>query len=149
MNSEGGIVMYVEEAIGTKVTHRVKHPEYMIFVDEFGNNTNMKYYGKVGGKRLLREKRQKAKITAATSDAHFTVLEFTAANGEPVMCAMIFPGHELMSDQHLGMDIQFPMVDGAFSMHANSGYGKRFPGGTKCCFQGKEVPSFIYCSPKE
>ena len=73
MNSEGDIVISVEEAHGMKVTHRVKHPEYMIFVDEVGNNTNMKDDGKVGGEQLLKEKGQRAKITAATSDANFTV----------------------------------------------------------------------------
>ena len=106
----------------------------MIFLDEVGNNTNMKDDGKVGGGRLLKDKRQKAKITAATSDAHLTVLGFTDGIVEPVMCAIIFPGHELSSEQHLGVDIQFPMVDGDFSMHKNSGSGKQFPGGPKCCF---------------
>ena len=68
-----------------KVTHQVNHPDYILFVYEVGNNTNMKDYGKVGGERLLKEKGQKAKITAATSYAHFTVLGFTAAPGELVM----------------------------------------------------------------
>ena len=81
MNREGEIVMSEEEALGMNVTHRVNHPEYMLFVDEVGNNTNMKDDGKVGGKRFLKEKCQKANITAATSSAHFTVLGFTAATG--------------------------------------------------------------------
>ena len=85
MNHEGDIVLSTEEALGVKATHRVKHPDCMLFVDEVGNNANMKDYGKVWGERLLKEKGQKAKITAATSDAHFTVLGFTAATGEPVM----------------------------------------------------------------
>ena len=140
--------MLAEEVLGMKVTHQVKHPEYMLFLDEVENNTNMKDDGNVGGERLLKNKHQKAKITAATSDAYFTVLGFTAATGEPVMCAIIFPGHELTSEQHLGVDIQFPMVDGDLLMRANSGSGKLFPGGPKCCFQGKEVPEFICCSPK-
>ena len=79
MNCEGDIFMSAEEALGLKVTHRVKHPEYMLFVDEVENNTNMKDDGKVGGEQLLKEKGQRAKITAATNDAHFTVLVFTAA----------------------------------------------------------------------
>ena len=140
--------MSAEEALGMKIMHQVKHPQYMIFLDEVGNNTNMKYYGKVWGEQLLKEKRQKAKITAATSDAHFTVLGFTAETEEPVMCTIIFPGHELTPEQHLGVDIQFPISDGAFLMRANSGSGKRFPGGPKYCFQGKEIPAFICCSPK-
>ena len=126
----------------------MNHPEYMIFVDEVGNNTNIKYDGKVGGELLLKEKGQKAKITAATSYAHFTVLGFTDTTGEPVMCSIIFPGNELTSEKHLGADIQFPMAYGDFLMHANSGSGKRFQGGPKCSFQGKEVLAFICCPPK-
>ena len=49
MNLEVDIVMSTEEALGMKVTHRVKHPEYMVCVDEIGNNNNMKDDGKVGG----------------------------------------------------------------------------------------------------
>ena len=79
MNCKGEIVMSAEEALGMKFTYRVKNPEYMIFVDKVVNNTNMKYDGNVGGERLLKEKPQKAKITAATSDAHCTVLGFTDA----------------------------------------------------------------------
>ena len=94
----------------------------------------MKDDGNVGGERLLKEKHQKSKINAATSDAHLTILGLTAATGEPIMCAIIFPGHELTSEQHLGVDTQFTIVDGAFSMRANSGSGKQFPGGSECCF---------------
>ena len=83
----------------------MKHPEYMLFVDEVGNNTNMKDDGNVGGELLLKDKHQKVKITAATSDAHFNIFGFTAATGEPVVCAIIFPVHELTSEQHLGVDI--------------------------------------------
>ena len=90
----------------------------------------------------------KAEITAATSSAHFNVLVFTTETGEPGMCAIIFPVHDLTSEKHLGVEIQFPMSDGAFSMHANSGSGKRSPGGPKCCFRGKDDPAFICCSPK-
>ena len=94
----------------------------------------MKDDGNVGGERLLKKKHQRAKVKSVNSDARFTVLGFTAATREPVMCAIIFPGHELMSEQHLGMDIKFPMVHGAFLMCENSGSGKRFPGGIKYCF---------------
>ena len=41
----------------------------------------MKDDGNVGGEILLKEKHQKVKVTSATSDAHFTVLGFTAATG--------------------------------------------------------------------
>jgi hypothetical protein len=41
----------------------------------------MKDDGRVGGERLLKAKGQTAEVTAATSEAHFTVLGFTAATG--------------------------------------------------------------------
>ena len=53
MNRGGDIVMLEEEDIGMKATHRLKHPEYMLFVDEVGNNTNMKDDGKFGVEQLL------------------------------------------------------------------------------------------------
>ena len=56
MNREGGIVMSAEKALGMNVAYRVKHPDYMLFVDEVGNNTNMKDDGNVGGGLLLKEK---------------------------------------------------------------------------------------------
>jgi hypothetical protein len=41
-------------------------------------------------------------IRAATKDSHFTVLGFTAATGEPVMCAIIFASKELATARVLG-----------------------------------------------
>ena len=49
INHEGGIFMSAEESLGMKVTHRLNHPEYMLFVDEVGNNINIKDDGKVRG----------------------------------------------------------------------------------------------------
>ena len=50
MNCEGDIVMYAEEDLGMKATHRVKHPEYMIFVDEVGKIPTRKMMGKSGAR---------------------------------------------------------------------------------------------------
>mmetsp|Transcript_25354 Transcript_25354/g.42136 ORF Transcript_25354/g.42136 Transcript_25354/m.42136 type:complete len:154 (+) Transcript_25354:120-581(+) len=52
MDLEGEVVATEAEAVGEKVTHDVKHPDYMLFVDEVGNNTNMKDDGNVGGEKL-------------------------------------------------------------------------------------------------
>ena len=54
MNPKGEIVMSEEEVLVMNFTHRLKHPEYMLFVDEVGNNTNMKDDGKVGGELFLK-----------------------------------------------------------------------------------------------
>ena len=49
MNVAGYQVETEEEAVGKKVTHFLKHPQYMMFVDEVGNNTNTKDDGNIGG----------------------------------------------------------------------------------------------------
>jgi hypothetical protein len=148
MNLAGEIVDSEEEAFGEKVRQTVKHADYLLFVDEVGNNTNMKEDGRIGGERLLKAKGQSAEITAATSDAHFTVLGFTAGTGEPVMCAIIFAAGEMTQELQLGIDIRSPMVEGDDSIRANYGAGKRYPGAPTCNFRGKLVPPFVCCSPK-
>ena len=77
-----------------------------MFVDEVGNNTNMTYDRNVGREKLLKKKGSKARVTAATNDAHFTALGFTSRIGAPVMCAIIFVAHELTPEQQLDYDIR-------------------------------------------
>ena len=147
MNLAGDVVDKAA-AVGEKVTHHVKYPEYQVFVDEVGNNTNMKDDGNIGGEKLLKEKGNKARITAATTDQHFSVLCFTAGTGEPIMLCIIFNGHELTAEQQLGIDIQCELDPSDFTLRNNHGAGKRHPGGPKYMFRSKEVPAFICCSPK-
>jgi hypothetical protein len=148
MNLAGEVVSSEAESFGEKVTKIMKHPEYVLFVDEVGNNTNMKDDGRVGGERLLKAKGRKAEVTAATSEAHFTVLGFTAANGEPVMFAIIFAASEMTQELQLGVDIRALMVEGDDSVAGNYGPGKRYPGAPTCNFRGTVVPPFVCCSPK-
>ena len=42
--------MSEEEALGMNITHRVKHPEYMIFVDEVGKIPTRKMMRKSGAR---------------------------------------------------------------------------------------------------
>jgi hypothetical protein len=148
MNLAGEIVSSEAESFGEKVSKILKHPQYVLFVDEVGNNTNMKDDGRVGGERLLKARGQTAEVTAATSEAHFTVLGFTAATGEPVMCAIIFAAAEMTQELQLGIDIRAPMVEGDDSVRGNYGPGKRYPGAPTCNFRGTIVPPFVCCSPK-
>ena len=60
--------------------------------------------GNIGGQKLLCGKEQRPQQRSATKDAHFTVLGFTAANGLPVMCAIIFAAKELEESWVLGFD---------------------------------------------
>ena len=48
----------------------------------------MKDDGNIGSERLLKPKGSRARVLAAITDVHFTVLGFTAGNREPVMCAI-------------------------------------------------------------
>jgi hypothetical protein len=49
------------------------HPDYVLFVDEVGNNTNQKKYGHIGGGKYLCERGTTPKAICSTKDAHFTV----------------------------------------------------------------------------
>jgi hypothetical protein len=117
-------------------------------VDEVGNNPNMKDDGCTGGERLLKARGQTAEVTAATSEAHFTVLDFTVATGEPVMFVIVFAANEMTQELQLGVDIQAPMVEGDNSIRGNYSPGKRYPGAPACTFRGTVVSPFVCCSPK-
>jgi len=129
MDLHGNIVDSEEKAFGEKVTHLLKHPDHLIMVDEVGSNTNQKHDGNVGGEKLLKPKGGKAQKVTATTDSHFTVLGFTAATGEPVMCAIILAGKSITNDQILGMDIQAASHGDVTNIAKNKGKGKRHPGG--------------------
>ena len=68
--------------------------------------------GRIGGERLLRARGQTAEVTEKTSEAHFTVLDFTAATGEPVMCVIFFAASEMTQELQLGIDIRAQIVEG-------------------------------------
>ena len=148
MDLSGDTVQSEADAVDLQVDLKVKYPDYQIFVDEVGNNTNMKEDGNIGGQFLLKGKGEKATITLSTADTHFTVLGFTAGTGEPIMCAVIFTGKELTTKQQLGVDIRPPLVDGLDGFRKNYGRGKRYPGAPTCLFRNKLVPAFVCCSPK-
>jgi hypothetical protein len=103
----------------------------------------MKQDGRIGGEPLLKARGQTAEVTAATSNAHFTV-----STGEPVMCAIIFAAGKMTQELQLGVNIQVPLVEGDDSLRGNYGPGKQYPGAPTCKFRGKVVPPFICCSPK-
>jgi hypothetical protein len=149
MNLAGEIILPESEAFGEKVSKMVKHADYLLFVNEVGNNTNMKEDGHIGGERLLQARGQTAEVTAVTSNAHFAMFGFTAGTGEPVICAMIFAAGEMTQELQLGVDIWAPLVEGDDSLRGNYCPGKQYPGAPTCKFRGKVVPPFICCrSPK-
>ena len=93
---EAGIAEELEEEIsyekGLPSKFRLTHPDYLLFEDETGCNTNQLNDGKVGGEVFIMPKcsGDAAAPAGATTDIHFTVLPFISGTGEPVLCAIIF-----------------------------------------------------------
>jgi len=104
MNKEGLIVEHTHEQFGLDTKYDLIRQDKLLFVDEVGSNTSQTKDGNIGGQKLLCGKEQRPQQRSATKDAHFTVLGFTAANGLPVMCAIIFAAKELEESWVLGFN---------------------------------------------
>jgi hypothetical protein len=81
----------IDESYGHATKYKIIHPEYLLFVDETGCNTNMKENGLAGGQLFVLpvDMGSQEGCNSATTDIHFTVLCFASATGEPVLCAVI------------------------------------------------------------
>jgi hypothetical protein len=90
LDKAGEIMEFPDDAFGLPTQYLMQRPDKLIFVDEVDSNTCTTKDGHVGGEKFLCEAEARPQIKAATKDSHFTVLGFTAATGEPVMCAIIF-----------------------------------------------------------
>ena len=71
---------------------------------------NQKDDGNLGGKLfIVPSNNPNAWLQGATTDIHFTVLCFQAANGEPIMCAVVMKSEKESKDLpvswKLGIDI--------------------------------------------
>jgi hypothetical protein len=145
-SKEGLMVETEEEAFGLKSYYLMTRPDKLIFVDEVGSNTSQAKDGNVGGEKFLCKKGSRPQQRSSTQDAHFTVLGFTAATGEAVLCAIIFAAKELEEQWVLGLDPQALWIGDKDNLEGNTGEGKRYPQGPVCNINGKEVPTFCCCS---
>jgi hypothetical protein len=145
-----------ENGFGRKSRYKITHPEYLLFCDETGSNTNMKNDGHVGGELFVLpvESRGSAVLGSAT-DIRFTVLPFTAGTGEPVMCAVLLKSERKVSELPLswtaGIDItkNIRTNDNDIELFMdNSSDGEAMQGGPKCYFNGKKIPCFVGTSKK-
>ncbi len=89
-NKNGDVTESEKNVFGLASKYELIHPDWLLFVDECGSNTSQTKDGNVGGQLYLCTIDGQPQQHAATKDAHLPVLGFTAANGEPVMCAVIF-----------------------------------------------------------
>jgi hypothetical protein len=99
---EAGVAEKLEQEIqheeGLLTKFKLTKPEFLLFVDKTGCNTNQLNDGRVGGELFVLPKNdnEAGAPTGSTTELHFTVLGFVSGTGEPVMCAIIFK-----SDQKL------------------------------------------------
>ena len=140
-----GNVCSERDAFGFKVAHSMMHPGCFIMVDEVSGNASQKGDGCIGGKRLLCENGSVPRKVALHQDKHFTLLGFTALNGDAVMRCAIFSGVMQNPQAETGVDFTKTIIgdiEDPMFFKNNFGEGKPFPGEPTCLFRGKEVPCF-------
>jgi len=155
-NKDCDIVESKEDGgIGLMSDVQLVHPEYVVFVDETGVNTNQKADGAVGDQKFVVGKHQEdVGLCGATTDIHFTVLVFTAATGQPIMCSVIMKSEQDVSQiptsWKLGIDItkRINLGDGDDDTTVWMNNEHLMIGGPVCRFRGKEIPCYIGTSPK-
>jgi hypothetical protein len=145
---EAGIAEKKEEDVqyeaGCSSHFVLTKPEYLLFVDETGCNTNQLNDGHVGGETFILPKDDcEAAPRGATTDINFTVLPFLSGTGVPVMCTVIFkselPVSKISLSWKLGINTTInDLEDKAVVMK----------GGPCCIYNGKEVPCFYGTAPK-
>jgi hypothetical protein len=155
-DKEGNITTDVSQIYGRPTKYKMNHPEYILFVDETGCNTNQKTDGNNGGELFVLPCHGVGESgrVGATTDIPFTVLCFTSATGEPVMAAVILKSTKNITDipisWKMGIDVTSDIYDGSTSyelFETNYGEGKAMPGGPTCRYNGKNLPCFVGCSP--
>jgi hypothetical protein len=146
-DQEGNIVETEAEAFGCKSAYHIICKDKLLFVDEVGSNTNQTKDGQIGGEKfLVIGAGSRPQQKAATKDSHFTTLGFTNANGEPVMCAIIFAAKKMDISWQLGIDHAAPWEGDESDFEKNVGFGKRHPLGPECEVNGKKGPMFLLCN---
>jgi hypothetical protein len=143
-NAEGEIVESEADAFGLNSKYELIHPDMLIFVDELGCTTNQKQDG--DNEKYLCPKSGWPQQQVATKDLHFTILGFTAADGSPVMCTIIFAAKLLREEWVTGFKPFSEWIGDENNLEENCGEGKQYPFGPSCTFKGKEIPCFYCCS---
>ena len=98
----------------------------------------------VGGEKRLSATGQRPQILLkATKDSNFTVLGFTAANGMPLKCTIIFDAKEMKESWVLGFNPTVDLIGDKNDVTGNIGRGRRHPMGPTCNFNGHHMPTFF------
>ena len=153
LEKSGSAILHPDPSYHLLNHYKLIAPEWLLFVDEMGSNTNMKHDAH-NGRRIIssvqhteknhtKSESPKAKLLCGESDRPFTILPFFAATGEPVFCVIIIKGKSLDANIITGEDVTIDIGDlsseEAFGRDEFTGPGKRFPGGPKCMFRNKSI----------
>lgn len=155
-DKDGNIVTDQELMYGQPTKYVLTHPNNFIFVDETGCNTNQKNDGYVGGQRfVVPADGTGAGLVGSTTDISFTVLAFTNAFGQPLLCAVIFPSKKDLNNiplpWSLGIDRRKRIIGNPSNyedLQRNIDEGQNMIGGPNCYVNGVTIPCYYGTSPK-
>ena len=144
-----------DNLLGLPTKYTLTEPEWLLFVDETGANTNMKKDGRIGQKTYVVGMEQgETGRQGAANDIHFTTLVFQSATGEPVLCGVILKSNRDYASQlplttTLGFDVTKSIKEGegtSDTLLLNMEEGGPMQGGPTCSFRGRTLPCFVSCS---
>ena len=141
--------------VGLSSNIELLHPQYVVFVDETGSNTNMRTDGQRGRQRVIAESGFDGHQEAIVTDLRYTTMGFTCATGEPILCVVIFQSENkdgIPKAWVTGLDIMkikqdMGDLDDDQFMQTISTEGSPAGGGPVCIFRGKHVPCLLQYSP--
>jgi hypothetical protein len=156
-DKDNNIVGTQAEAYGRKMQYSLLYPEYLVMVDEVGEHIFQKGDSNAGGQNFMVVNDMRVQVRNSFKDNHFTVLGFTAANGQTTMCAIIISESKLKVTDVTGYN---PLSsDGqdvcgeamkvlkkeihAMKYENNSGVDRMFPFEPTCTFNSVQVPTFV------
>ncbi len=148
VSKEGMVVETKEEAWGRQTKYLLTRPDYVVFVDEVGDNPSQKNDGNIGGTKYVVEGSNQALMTSSYKDHHFTALGFTLADGRPLLCVIIIAGAEVDANVRMGLQ-SWCEVEGDLmeNLEGNAnGINKFFPFGPTCTVNGKNLPCYVTSS---
>jgi hypothetical protein len=144
-------------SIQKKTKYLLKHLEKLIFVDEVGENESQKGDVNDYGQTFMEAMDIRAQVRNWFKDNQFTVIGFTAADGRPVMCAIIIAASKLRATDVTGFnpllkdaedetDEGIQVLEKEIKDEHSNGIDRMFPFGPTCTFNGIEVVMFVTCS---
>ena len=152
-NRKGQIVDKSDQ-YGELVNLKIIKPSYVLFAGKTGCNTSQAKDKNCGGEKFLCKKGQTPLEKSCTGDHHFTMLPITSANGQPVICVVIFQSQKkdqrVPTHWHSGLDVTVtPKRDhnGNIAVDEQNfgGRGKLYPNGPVCNFLGRKFQQEHMC----